>query len=78
MNQIKKYYEIIKELREDHDLSQTEMGKILGISQNTVSQYEKGIRNLPIDLLKIYANYFNISADYILGIENTVNQKITY
>ena len=72
---MKKYHEIIRELREDHDLSQKEMGKILGISQNTVSQYEKGIRTLPIDLLKIYANYFDVSADYILGIEKQSVQK---
>lgn len=70
---MKKYNEIIKEIREDNDLNQNEMGKILGVSQNTVSQYERGIRVLPIDILTIYAKEFNVSADYILGL--TKNPK---
>lgn len=70
---MKKYNEIIKEIREDNDLNQSEMGKILGVSQNTVSQYERGIRVLPIDILTIYAKEFNVSADYILGL--TKNPK---
>lgn len=65
---MKKYNEIIKEIREDNDLNQNEMGKILGVSQNTVSQYERGIRVLPIDILRIYAKEFNVSTDYILGL----------
>lgn len=65
---MKKYYEIIKEIREDNDISQKEMGKMLGVSQNTVSQYELGIRTLPIDILEKYVKIFNISADYILGL----------
>ncbi len=72
---MKKYYEIIKEIREDNDISQKEMGKILGVSQNTVSQYELGIRTLPIDILAIYAKKFNVSADYILGITNDPEPK---
>lgn len=62
------YYERIKELREDRDISQEELSKLLNISQQTLSQYENNKRKLPIDLLKKYAIIFNVTTDYILGI----------
>lgn len=65
---MKEYFQIIKELREDNDISQKEMGKILGVSQNTISQYESGTRTLPINILRMYAKQFNVSTDYILGL----------
>ena len=60
--------EKLKELREDHDLSQTQMGKILGITQRTVSYYEKGERTVPPEIIIAYSNYFNVTTDYILGL----------
>lgn len=58
----------IKELREDHDLTQAEMGKRLQISQRLVSYYENGKRDLPIEVLIAYAKYFNLTTDYIVGL----------
>lgn len=59
----------IKALREDADLNQTEMGKILKISQNAISKYENAERSVPIETLIQYAKYFNVSLDYLCGLE---------
>ncbi len=64
------YNEIIKSLREDKDLNQSQLSKIFNISQQTLSQYETKRRTLPIEILKKYAEYFNVSTDYILGLTN--------
>ena len=61
------YIKRIKDLREDHDLTQTQISKILHISQRTYSHYEQGTRSIPIELLIILAHYYNTSVDYILG-----------
>ena len=58
----------LKALREDSDIPQKELADYLNIKQNTYSQYENGQRQLPIDILKKLAEYFNVSTDYILGI----------
>jgi transcriptional regulator with XRE-family HTH domain len=56
----------LKDLREDNDLTQAELAKLLHIKQNTYSQYENGHRQIPISLLIILARYYNTSTDYIL------------
>ncbi|MBQ9279076.1 MAG: helix-turn-helix transcriptional regulator [Lachnospiraceae bacterium] len=61
----------IRDLREDNDLTQTELGKILHISQRTYSHYENGTRDIPIEILIKLAHYYNTSVDYILGETNT-------
>lgn len=58
----------IKDLREDSDLTQTEIAKYLHIKQNTYSQYENGQRQLPIECLIALAKYYKTSTDYILGL----------
>ena len=58
----------IKDLREDHDLTQREVVEYLHIKQNTYSQYESGQRQLPIDCLIALAKYYKTSTDYILGL----------
>ena len=58
----------IRDLREDHDLTQTEVAEYLHIRQNTYSQYENGQRQLPIDALIALAKYYHTSTDYILGL----------
>lgn len=60
-------YRRMKELREDHDLTQTEIGKILSCSQRVYSDYERGILDVPTDILIGMADYYNVSVDYILG-----------
>lgn len=63
-------YERIKELREDNDLKQRQLAKILNISQSTYSSYEVGNREIPIYLLIALAKFYNTSVDYLLGITN--------
>lgn len=65
-----KYNEIIRGLREDKDLTQSELGKIFNVNQITISQYERGTRALSIEMLVLYAKFFNVSADYIIGLTN--------
>ncbi len=58
----------IKEIREDKDLTQSEVAKILNVSQVAYSYYELGKRQLPIDLLIKLAKFYNTSTDYLLGL----------
>ena len=60
----------LRDLREDHDLTQKALADYLQIRQNTYSQYENGQRQLPIDVLIQLALYFDTSTDYILGLTN--------
>lgn len=64
----------LKDIREDKDLTQTHISKILNTKQNTYSQYETGNRQIPIDLLVKLADYYEVSVDYILG--RTDNPKV--
>lgn len=64
----------IRDLREDHDLTQKEMANILNCSQQVYSNYELGQRDIPTDILIKLSNYYNVSIDYILETSN--NPKI--
>ena len=63
-----KYYEILRNLRIDHDKSQAEIAKLLQTTQTYYSKYELGKHPLPIDHLITLCNYYHVSADYILGL----------
>ena len=56
----------LKDLREDHDMTQAWLARRLNIGQNTYSQYENGQRQLPLGLLVALALYYHTSTDYIL------------
>lgn len=58
----------LKEIREDKDLLQSDIAKILNVSQVAYSYYEIGKRQLPIDLLKKLALYYGTSTNYLLGL----------
>lgn len=60
----------LKDLREDNDLSQEQVGKILGIQQTVYSRYERGFHTIPVEYLLILADYYKTSTDYILGRTN--------
>ena len=62
------YMERIKKIREDRDLSQNKIAKILNCSQTTYSRYETGNLNIPVDSLIKLAIYFNTSIDYLIGL----------
>lgn len=60
-------YKRIRNLREDKDLSQTQVAKILGMSQTGYSKYETGENDLPTAVLIKLARFYNTSIDYLLG-----------
>lgn len=66
-----KYPERMRELREDNDLKQKEVASILGIAQTTYSQYELYKRPMPIECLVKLCEYYDVSADYLLGFTHT-------
>ena len=66
-----KYRDRIRELREDHDLTQSQIAMILYTSQRVYSRYETGTAKLPIHHLMTLCEFYKISADYILGFTNT-------
>ena len=57
----------IRDLREDKDLTQKQLGEILGMSQTGYSKYETGENDLPTNVLIKLARFYNTSIDYILG-----------
>ena len=61
----------LKNLRGDHDLSQSDIAKYLNISQRTYSYYETGGRDIPIQILIKLADYYNTSIDYLVNRTNS-------
>ena len=57
----------IRELREDHDLTQSYLASYLCVAQNTYSNYENGHREIPIAQLIKLAEYYHVNLDYLLG-----------
>ncbi|MFR1036205.1 MAG: helix-turn-helix domain-containing protein [Acutalibacteraceae bacterium] len=60
-------YQRIHELREDHDLTQVQMGKILSCSQRVYSNYERGELDIPTEILIKLADFYEVSVDYLLN-----------
>lgn len=60
-------YQRIRELREDHDLTQVQMGKILSCSQRVYSNYERGELDIPTEILIKLADFYEVSVDYLLN-----------
>lgn len=60
-------YERIRNLREDRDMTQTELAAVLNCSQRTYSYYESGGHDIPTETLVRLADYYDVSIDYLLG-----------
>lgn len=60
----------IKDLREDHDITQQAIACILGTSQTMYARYERGANEIPLRHLVILAEYYNVSLDYLCGISH--------
>lgn len=67
-------YQRLRDLRNDHDLSQKKLASVLGISQRVYSYYESGQHQIPIEILEELADYYHVSLDYITGRSN-VNSR---
>ncbi len=63
----------IRNLREDNDLTQKELGEKLNIPQRTYAYYESGQRTIPPEVLIKLADFYDVSVDYILGRTNIPN-----
>lgn len=68
-------YKRIRDLREDKDLTQKQMGEILSCSQRVYSNYERGELDIPTEILIKLADFHKVSVDYIL---NRTDKKTFY
>ncbi len=66
---MKPYYEIMRGVREDRDLTQSDIAKVLGTTQQVYSRYENGINEMPVRHIITLCLYYQISADYLLGLK---------
>lgn len=66
-SEVRKMYRRIRDLREDRDLNQTQVARILGMSQTGYSKYETGENDLPTSVLIKLAEFYGVSIDYILN-----------
>lgn len=64
------YIQRMRNLREDNDKTQQQIADYLGTSQTMYARYERGANELPIHHLLALCKYYNVSADYILGLSN--------
>ena len=64
------YYPRLRDLREDGDLSQQQVADYLGMKQPQYSRYERGLRDVPSDILIRLAGLYGTSVDYLLGLTN--------
>ena len=60
----------IKELRLDKQLSQADLAKAMSVNQRTISNWEKSVRQPDFETLAMLAEFFQVSTDYLLGLED--------
>jgi transcriptional regulator with XRE-family HTH domain len=68
------YFQRLRDLREDADLSQKQVAALLGIQQTVYSRYERGFQTIPLEHLLTLADFYHVSTDYLLG--RTKNPRI--
>lgn len=64
------YYKRIRDLREDSDMTQQQVADYLSMKQPQYNRYERGLRDIPSDILIALAKLYGTSTDYILGLTN--------
>ncbi len=67
-------YKNLRGIREDRDIKQKEIAKVLNVSQNTYSQYETGVISLTAEVLIKLSDFYGVSIDYLL--DRTINMEI--
>lgn len=70
------FNEVLKKLRIEHHLTQTELANKLGLSFTTISMYERGQREPDFETLEAIADYFNVDMDYLLGKSSISNKSL--
>lgn len=73
---MQKYYSRLKDLREDHDMTQAQVAEVIGTSQQHYGKYESGKIIIPFDRVIALAEFYNVSIDYIAGYTNEPRQLI--
>ena len=71
------YRKRMRDLREDRDLTQKEVGAIINKSQQGYSHIEEGRAELKIDDMILLCKFYNVSADYFVGLSNDTEQNIS-
>lgn len=61
------YFKRLRDMREDHDMTQTDVAKYLGIAQTVYSRYERGFQTIPVEHLLKLADLYEVTTDYLLG-----------
>lgn len=69
-------YRHIRDLREDNDITQSEISRHLNCSQQVYSNYELGQRDIPTDILIKLADFYGVSTDYLLGLTEKKERNI--
>lgn len=64
------YYRRLRDLREDHDLTQTQLVEQLHMHKTTYTNYEQGKRDLPLAVAVKIAKFYGVSLDYLAGLSN--------
>ena len=65
------HFERLRDIREDHDLTQTDVARLLGTTRQQVSKWETGVQMMGVDKYIVLAKHYNISTDYLLGLIDT-------
>lgn len=64
------FYQRLKDLKEDHDMTQKDVAELIGVSINHYGKYERGETDIPLEKAIILAEYYNVSLDYLAGRTN--------
>ena len=66
----------LRALRQEQNISMKQLGDIVGVAESTISLYETEKRKVDTDMLIKFANYFNVSTDYLLGVSDERNSSL--
>ena len=67
---MKEYWQVLRKLREDRDIKQSTIARLLGTTQQVYSRYENGINEMPIRHLRTLCEFYGVSADYVLSLKS--------
>ena len=65
------FYQRLKDMREDHDMTQSQIAELLGTAREQYNKYETGKQELPMHHFITLARYYNVSLDYLAGLIET-------
>lgn len=68
----------LRELREEKELNQVDIAKVLKVDRTTYNKYETGTSNPDLDKLSVLANYFNVTVDWLMGRSQLRNPEVDY